>query len=329
VTPAQVDWAIQQELKKPLRFRPLSRVNRPRLSLSNLKVEVHRGVKKLAATTSAIADLWNTLKDGHTASYALVRTTIEEFADLSSLDLDLLPLIVSMQENSASPDFLFEHSASVSILSMSIAAQLGLNREQVSEVGLGALLQDIGMMRVPKEIRFAARPLTSEEWVEIRNHPIYTLNILDNIRALPDTVKFIAYQSHERGDQSGYPRQRSGMFVHQFAKITAVADAYVAMSRARPHREAFTPYAACKAILTDASANKFDRTIVRALLDTISLFPIGSTVELNNGTWAKVIRANPGFHTSPVVYELNSDGTSTGRMIDLSKEPRLCIVSAG
>ena len=104
------------------------------------------------------------------------------------------------------------------------------------------------------------------------------------------------------------------------------------MTRPRPHREASTPYVAAKIILQSAAAGQFDREIVRALLDCISLFPVGSHVTLNDGSLARVVRANPGLHTRPVVEMVDAEAANDIRsapiaVIDLSAEADLRVVS--
>ncbi len=81
-------------------------------------------------------------------------------------------------------------------------------------------------------------------------------------------------------------------------------------------------------ILYHASVNKYSRRFVRAFLDSISLFPIGSYVELNDGAKAQVIRANPGVHTRPVIDLLDSADHATGQLIDLSNQPELKVQRA-
>ncbi len=322
----QLDELLLGELQKRHALRPVSASERPRLSLEDLKGEAERGAEAHAAARDELGGLFEGLRSNpHTVSER-VRSTVNEFVDMVTLDFDLLPTIVGM-ENSQD-EYLFDHCMNVSLVGMAIAAQLGLPREAITQVGLGALLQDVGMLMVPEEIRLAPRALTDDERFEIERHPIYTLDYLERIEGLPSTVRFIGYQVHERADASGYPRQRSGMLIHQFAKIVAVADAYAAMTRPRPHRNSMLPYEAIRTVLTQGSHSKFDRTIIRALLDCVSLFPIGSWVELSNGMRARVIRANPGFHTLPVVMEVDADYNPTGRIIDLSMQPRLRVAFA-
>jgi len=100
------------------------------------------------------------------------------------------------------------------------------------------------------------------------------------------------------------------------------------MTRPRPYRPAQTPYEATRAILIDGSVQKFDQTLVRAFLDAVSLFPIGSVVELNTGTRARVIRANADHHTRPIVERLDDRGQPLGQIIDLSSESDVKVVRA-
>jgi HD-GYP domain-containing protein (c-di-GMP phosphodiesterase class II) len=223
---------------------------------------------------------------------------------------------------------LYDHCVNVALLSMTVASQLGLDPQQMNEVGLGAMLQDIGMVRVPDEIRLAERPLSDNERLEIEHHPIYTLNYLENIRGLPPPASFVGYQVHERLDGSGYPRRRSGMLIHLYAKIVGVVDTYSAMISSRPYRPAMLPYEAARKILIEGSRDKFDRAVVRAFLDSMSLFPVASHVQLSNGNIAKVIRAVPGAHTRPVVEVVDAEYNPTGQIVDLSLETKLKVVHA-
>jgi HD-GYP domain-containing protein (c-di-GMP phosphodiesterase class II) len=145
------------------------------------------------------------------------------------------------------------------------------------------------------------------------------------IPSLPTEVRLVGYQVHERFDKSGYPRNRAGLSIHPYARIVAIADAYTAMTCPRPYRPALMPFEAARQILDECSAKKFDSIYVRAFLDCLSLFPIGSYVELDDGHRARVIRANPGRHTEPLV-EIKDNEWSPATIVDLSKQTHLKII---
>ncbi len=322
----KLDEILSQTLNKDVPLRSLRASDRPRLALSNLREEVDRGLEAHVDASATVADVSGRLLGNGYASGEEFTDVVQGFVNMVALDFDLLPMIVGMHE--ASSDYLFEHCVNVSMVAIGIAAQLGMTREQIAEVGLGALLQDIGMLKVPAAIRLAPRPLNPDERLEVQRHPIYTLDCLEALPGVPLRAGFVGYQVHERLDGSGYPRQRSGTFTHQYAKIAAVADTYAAMTRPRPHRAAILPYRAARMMLIDASNNKLDRTVVRAFLDTMSLFPIGSAVRLSDGRVAKVIRAIPGQHTRPVIEVLDPDHHPTGEVISLADGTSLKVVEA-
>ena len=323
----QVEALLSAELKKQL---PLGLTagppKRPRLPLADWWVKGRRGLERHVATSSILAGLCESVRDGQAVSGDGMRGLMGDFTDMLTLDYDLLSTIMGMQKTLG--EYLFDHCVNVALISMTTAAQLGVGREQILIIGLGAVFQDVGMLQVPAEIRLAPRSLTAEERTEVRRHPIYTLEYLERIGGLPIEARFIGYQVHERIDGSGYPRRRTGTTTHPFAKIVAVADAYCAMVRPRPHRPARRPHDAVKELLADGKCGRLDRSVLSAFLDGVSAFPIGSHVELDTGVTGQVVRANPGAHTRPLVVELDSDGKPTDRVIDLSEETGLKVVRA-
>lgn len=320
----RLDDSLQRELSRQPLLRPIGAAARPRLRLDDLMGEVQRGMERQVAAGTVLAETFQSLSTCQRAAGGEIRGIVCQFTDMISLDFDLLPMIVAMQQ--PQNEYLFDHCVNGSLLSMAIAGQLGMDREHIMEVGIGALLQDVGMLRVPEAIRHAPRTLTPAERSEIECHPIHTLAYLERIDGLSAATRLIGYQVHERPDQSGYPRRQPGPFIHEYAKIVAIADAYTAMTQPRPYRPSVLPYEAARTILVEASLGKFDRAMVRAFLDCVALFPIGSWVELNNGLIGKVLRANPGCHTRPVIAETNVGGEPTGVIVNLLDETHLKVI---
>ncbi|MBX3394115.1 MAG: HD-GYP domain-containing protein [Phycisphaerae bacterium] len=299
-----------------LPVRPLTPGQRPRISLAALEQRATRGVKTHDAAGRTLEQFCKTLKQNEIPKNDGLHKIVHEFMDMVSSDLDLMPTILSLQ--TSADEYLFKHSVNVSALSMNIATQLGMRREKTIEIGLAGLLADVGMLKVPESIRFAPRPLSNEEMAEIRRHPLYTVEYLEKIAGLPREVKYVGVQAHERLDKTGYPRSRGSGGIHAYAKIVAIADVYAAMTCPRPYREAMSPHDAIKRILFDCGAGKYDAVFVRALIDGLSVFPIGSHVELDDGRFARVLRANSGKHTRPVVRILSRDGRDNGEVVDLT-----------
>lgn len=322
----KLDELLPKELLNPPRLQLVRAWRRPRLPNDTLKVEALRGVERHEAVSSAIAGAGETLQLGGKVALNQLRNSVNDFVNMVTLDFDLLPLVLSMQRTK--DEYLFDHGVNVSLMSLTIGAQLGLSHHHLMDLALAGLLHDVGMLRVPGQIRLAPRGLTAAEIAEIRKHPLHTLEMLEGIRGLPNLVRIIAYQVHERVNGSGYPRGRMASALHPFSLIVSAADAYCAATRPRPYREALSPYEGAVMMLHGVSARQFDPLVVRALLDGISLVPIGSIVELSSGQKCVVIRANPDLHTRPVVEELDDENRPMGRIIDLAKEEDLRVTRA-
>jgi HD-GYP domain-containing protein (c-di-GMP phosphodiesterase class II) len=150
-----------------------------------------------------------------------------------------------------------------------------------------------------------------------------------HLSALTLQSRLVIYQMHERCDGSGYPRGVAGESIHPLAKISSVADAYLALVSPRPHRTALLPYHAIRHLLSEVRSGLYDPQCMRALLQASSLFPLGSHVRLSDGRQARVIRANGASFDRPVVCLPQADGTSDDmELIDLLQTSELHIEAA-
>lgn len=205
-------------------------------------------------------------------------------------------------------DYLVQHSLNVAIFSINIACSLGYSEKQVFELTFGALLSDLGIMKVNKETLLKKTKLTSEERREIEKHPANSLECLNFIKGISTILPYIIYQSHEKLDSSGYPKGRPAHLIHEYSKIIAIADIFDSLCTDRPWRKALIPYKAMEEIIRMAGQKKVDGKIIRKWLFSISLFPVGSYVSLNDKSIAKVISSNPSDFTRPNIRILHKDG---------------------
>lgn len=241
----------------------------------------------------------NTLVNGETIDGAYIRKIVERIVKTFIMDNNILLNL----SNSRSKDniYLYNHSLNVCLLSINIATSFGYSQTQVVEIGMGSLLSDIGMLLLPMEILKKQGKLTRDEWFEVQKHPIMGLHLLENILRLPDTIPYIAYQSHERENGIGYPKKRSKRFIHGFSKIVQIADIFIALSSPRPYREEYIPYKAMEFIIKMTKQGLISGEFVKAFLCYSSLFPVGSLVQLNDNSIAKVIKANDTSFAKPIV----------------------------
>jgi diguanylate cyclase (GGDEF)-like protein len=167
----------------------------------------------------------------------------------------------------AKDDYTSAHAQEVSELSVDVARRLGLGEELVQAVELGALLHDIGKIRIPESILNKGAALDEGEWTLMRTHPIVGERILAPIAALANVVPIVR-SSHERWDGGGYPDGLSGDAIPVGARIVAACDAFRAMIEPRPYRAALDLEAA-RDELERCSGTQLDPAVVAALLRTL------------------------------------------------------------
>jgi HD-GYP domain-containing protein (c-di-GMP phosphodiesterase class II) len=271
----------------------------------------------------------NQLAAGTVIDTGSLRSLVEQFITPFLNDRNILLTIASQKMDRDDP--LYNHTLNVCLLAMNIAAATNYSEEQVIQIGMGALLHDLGMLMIPPAIRFKAGRLDDEEWYEIHKHPLFGLHIIDRTLRLPDAAKYITYQIHERENGKGYPKQRSGRLIHNYAKITMVADIFEAVSSPRPYRRAFAPYKGMEMLIKMGKQCLINEHYVMAMLKSVSLFPVGSLVELNDGRTGQVIAANTYHLARPLVSIITEpdhtllNGTAT-YPVDLSLDTSLQIV---
>lgn len=256
---------------------------------------------------SRVKNLLNCLAAGQDVASESIRAIVVLFVDTYLTDKNILLNISAMKP--ADGDYIYHHSLNVCILSINIAAASGYNEQQVIEIGMGALLHDVGMLLIPKNIRLKNGRLAENEWFDIQKHPMLGLHLLEKIKHLPSSVPFIAYQTHERENGKGYPKQRSNRLIHNYAKVVAIADIFEALSSPRMYREGNIPYKSMESLIKMTRQGFVSGEIVKSFLEYTSLFPVGSVVELSNGFLGKVIKANGSSFAKPVVCVFaNSNG---------------------
>jgi HD-GYP domain-containing protein (c-di-GMP phosphodiesterase class II) len=241
----------------------------------------------------------NTLSKENTLSARRIYGMVEQFVKVFVADRNILLNLSGTK--TPGDDYLYHHSLNVCLLSINIAASCGYSEEQVIEIGMGALLHDIGMLGVPEGIRTQSQRLTDEQWYEVQKHPILGLHMLERISGLPESVPYVAYQVHEREDGRGYPKQRNALLVHRFAKLVQVADVYEAMSSPRAYRKAMIPYKAMENVVKMTREGLLSSECVKAFLEYASLFPVGSAVELTNNCIGRVIGTNRHSFARPLI----------------------------
>ena len=195
---------------------------------------------------------------------------------------------------------LAQSSLNTAIFALVIGVQFSLSQEALVDLCTAALLHDVGMLRIPLEIRRKREQLDSKELEVIRTHPLHTYKMITGGLKYSEDVGRIALLHHERWDGKGYPRQLAEKQIPQAARILSVADAFEAMMRDKPYRESLLGYNAVRQILNDNS-RRFDSEIIKAFIRSMGLYPVGSFVVLNDGSVGVVVKIHPDAPLRPVI----------------------------
>ena len=197
-------------------------------------------------------------------------------------------------------DYTYVHCVNTSIMATFLGIQLDLKPEELSSLALGAILHDIGKMKLPINILNKKEKLTTEEFNEIKNHSINGEILLKNAGITDEIVLDIVLQHHERIDGNGYPYGISGDEISKYAKIVSVCDVFTALSANRSYRVRFNPNDAYEFILTKYNI-MFDISIVHIFKETFAIYPRGCKIRLSNGIEGSVVTQNKGFPDRPII----------------------------
>lgn len=218
-------------------------------------------------------------------------------------------------------DYIFAHCVNVCILAVMTAISMDYNELQLRDLGVGAILHDMGKMLVSKSILDKPGKLTPPEMAKVQEHSRFGFDVLREQRELSLLSAHVAFQHHEKVDGTGYPRGLKGIEIHEFSRIVAVADVYDALTADRVYRKAFLPHEALK-MVSDGSGSQFDTEIVKFFMKKVAPFPIGSIVALNTGEVGVVVdnhRKNPSRPVIRIVLSSQKRNVMELAEIDLIK----------
>jgi len=194
----------------------------------------------------------------------------------------------------------YVHSVNVAIYSLMLGLSLKLNDAMLVDLGVGAMLHDLGKVWIPAAILKKPGKLTTEEYNLVKRHTEIGHKVLARQADLSFLIAHCAFQHHEREDGSGYPRGLTSDQIHIFGKILAVADVYDSMVMPRPYRGSIPPGDAMEYLYSKAG-REFDLEIVSIFSKKVSMYPIGTEVLLSTGMIAIVAKLNEKLPSRPTV----------------------------
>ena len=193
-------------------------------------------------------------------------------------------------------EYTFTHSVNVCIFSVALGKKLGFSKVQLCDLGMAALLHDVGKARVPPEVLNKAGKLDDQEWKQIQAHPWYgalTLFSMRGYEEIPYRSILVAHEHHMKTDLTGYPKVVRPRKLGIFSRIVSVADGFDAATTRRVYQTVpLEPDQVLREMWENANRG-YDRVLVKALINLVGVYPVGTCVILDTFEVGVVAGPNP------------------------------------
>lgn len=219
-------------------------------------------------------------------------------------------------------DYTFEHSVNVCVLSLLSGIALGLKKASLVELGIGAILHDIGKILIPQEVLNKPGLLNDEEFDTVKRHARLGYEVLIRIKGVSQASCAVALYHHERFDGNGYPTAIEQETIPLYSRIVAIADVFDALTSDRVYSRKISPYKAMEYVISMVGAH-FDTEIVKKFTRQLGFFYKGLHLELNTGETAIVIVTQNARPIVRVIRDSQGMELSAHYEIDMLKNPTI------
>jgi HD-GYP domain-containing protein (c-di-GMP phosphodiesterase class II) len=256
------------------------------------KEQAKRTYQRSVAVTKEVI---NSVRMGRTASVKKVKRAVQAIVDQVLSDETSLVGLTTLRDYD---DYTFTHSVNVCIFAVALGRKIGLSKLQLYDLGLAALFHDVGKSRVPLEVLNKDGSLSEEEWRIMQAHPwlgVLTLFGLRGYGEIPYRSMIGAYEHHMKVDLTGYPKTIRARKLSIFSKIIAVADGFDAATSRRVYQTTAIEPDAVLREMWENPRRGYESVLVKAFINLIGIYPVGTMVILDTYELAIVVAANPNL----------------------------------
>lgn len=313
---------------KPLYIRKLNAFNIQSVYIEEgpyEPIEEYSEEKLYKEAHATIRKVFALVRDNKEADFTIVKKTVNEIIQMVISNETVMLQITGVRDID---NYTFLHCVDVCIYSVILGKKLGYSREQLINLGMGAILHDIGKCKISPDILQKPDKLTDDEFSKMKHHTIYGCEIIKNAYGLSPKIAAVAFQHHEKWDGTGYPLGIRAELIDPFSRIVTVADIYDALTADRVYKKKVLPHIAAEYIKNNSS-KLFDPYIVNLFLANIAVYSEGTIVLLNTGEVGSVISTG---ETSCSKQKINIIANKAGPpvlrpyTVDLSQSPDVEIV---
>lgn len=248
-------------------------------------IEEYTEEKLYKEAHTTIRKVFALVRDNKEVDFSVVKKTVNEIIQMIISNETVMMQITGVRDID---NYTFLHCVDVCIYSVILGKKMGYSKEQLINLGMGAILHDIGKCKIPLEILQKPDKLTDNEFSTMKLHTVFGCEIIKSAYGLSTKVSNIAFQHHEKWDGSGYPIGIRTESIDPFSRIVTIADIYDALTADRVYKNKVLPHIAAE-YLKNNSAKLFDPYIVDLFLTNIAVYTEGTIVLLNTGEVGIVI----------------------------------------
>lgn len=282
---------------------------------SSIENEIERARKLCQDAKPQIMSMFNDIRLGKAID---PKTTLPLVGEIDSLVQRNSAAILSVARLKTHDDYTYMHSVAVCALMLSLANQMGLDKEQTRLVGIGGLMHDLGKAAMPLEILNKPGKLTDAEYLVMKKHTIVGAKILQDSGAEPEVID-IALNHHEKINGTGYPNQLPAEKISLLARMAAICDVYDAVTSERAYKKPWEPANTIREMAK--WEGHFDKQIFNSFVKSVGIYPIGSLVRLTSQRLAVVVEPGTESLLKPkvkVFFSTRSNAPIPIQIIDLS-----------
>lgn len=259
--------------------------------------ELSRAQRAHQASSKLIRTIMDDVRLGKSIDTPAAREAVSECVDSVIANQDAMALLTRIREKD---EYTSQHSLSVSILTVALGRHLGMEREELLQLGMCGLLHDVGKVMTPNEVLKKPGRLTDDEMQVMKQHATHGRDILMSSSGAPLKALDVAHAHHERFDGGGYPRGLVEDQITQYTRMVAITGTFDAITSDRVYDNARTNMDAFR-ILSKGRKAQWDPTLVIRFIEAIGIYPAGTAVELSNQLIGIVIETHPTLKLRPKI----------------------------
>jgi HD-GYP domain-containing protein (c-di-GMP phosphodiesterase class II) len=287
---------------------------------ASVEVELPRAQTAVKQTATIVSQLSHTIEAGGAIESSRAKESVVQITDSVVRNPDAIALLARMRQQVSET---LDRALGISVNMTIFGRFLQLPRDSLEILGLLGLLQDVGKLKLPKEL-VERGPINAEEIALYRTHVAHSVEILGSTPGVPAELPGLASLHHERYDGSGYPRGLRGPGIALFGLIAGIVDTFDTLTAPPPLGERMTP-ANALSVIYKGRGTQFHPALVEQFIQCLGIFPVGSVVELNSGEVGIVIAQNEVRRLQPrvmVVQDAAHNPIRPYKILDLMKEPK-------